>query len=253
MPSLRELQAAVAGALLGGDAEPAAASIEGDGLPPASRLEIYRHHVVTTLTAALEAAFPVVCGLVDRRFFAYAADAYIREHPPAGPCLFEYGDTFAEFLAGFPPCRHLPYLPDVARLERAMEIARHAETRDPIDAARFSILGVDDLPRLTVRLDPSLTLVASAWPIDRIWHAHQGDGVDVAPVDLSAGGVYLEIRRRGEAVTIRSITESCHAFRHALRAGRTLDQAAAAALSADGRFDVTAAIHDLIHEAVWVE
>src|SRR5215469_10515188 len=71
MASLRELQASITDALLGGDARAAAASVDGDGLAPDVRLDIYRHHVMTTLTAALEATFPVVCRLVDRRFFAY--------------------------------------------------------------------------------------------------------------------------------------------------------------------------------------
>jgi len=43
-----------------------------------------------------EATFPVVCRLVDRRFFGFAADRYIHDHLPAGPCLFEYGGTFID-------------------------------------------------------------------------------------------------------------------------------------------------------------
>src|SRR5713101_5908735 len=115
MPALSEIQAAFGRALLGGDEQPAAAMVSGDGLTPAARLEIYRHHVFTTLTAALQATFPVVCRLVHERFFGYAADQYIRAHPPTEPCLFEYGSSFPAFLAGFEPCRHLQYLPDVAR------------------------------------------------------------------------------------------------------------------------------------------
>ena len=121
--------------MLGGDAGAAAREIEADGLAPEARLEIYRHHVLTTLTSALEATFPVVCRLVDRRFFAYAADRYLRAHPPTGPCLFEYGDSFPDFLAAFPPCRDLAYLPDVARLEWAMNAALHAADVDAIDPA----------------------------------------------------------------------------------------------------------------------
>jgi hypothetical protein len=35
----------------------------------------------------LEDTFPVVCRLVDKRFFAYAAHEYLREHPPHSRCL----------------------------------------------------------------------------------------------------------------------------------------------------------------------
>src|SRR5213596_1403950 len=117
MPALRELQTLFKASLLAGDEEAVIQQIEGDGLDPRARLAVYRHHILTTLTAVLESAYPVVCRLVDRRFFAYAADAFIRRHPPTGPCLFEYGADLAPFLADFPACRHLVYLPDVARLE----------------------------------------------------------------------------------------------------------------------------------------
>ena len=95
-------------ALLGGDERAAVAAIHSDAPSAAARLAIHRHHVSHSLTRALESTFPVVVRLVDPRFFRYAADAYIRGHPPAGPCLFEYGATFAGFLAGFAPARAVP-------------------------------------------------------------------------------------------------------------------------------------------------
>src|SRR5262245_42529788 len=78
MPALHEVQAAFRDALLGGDDAWAAAAIACDGIAPDARLRIHRHHVLVTLTAALKATYPVVCRLVDARFFDYAADAYIR-------------------------------------------------------------------------------------------------------------------------------------------------------------------------------
>ena len=253
MASLRELQASIADALLGGDARAAAASVDGDGLAPRARLDIYRHHVMTTLTAALEATFPVVCRLVDRRFFAYAADASIREYPPNGPCLFEYGETFPQFLAGFPPCRSHRYLPDVARLEWALEVAGHAPESARIDPAKLGAVATADMPRLTVSLDPSLGLVASPWPIDRIWKAHQPDVAAPPAVDLAAGGAHLEVRRVEGAVVMRSVDPACHAFRSALAEGHTLERAATVALATDSEFDVTGATRDLIDDGAWVE
>src|SRR5712692_9612215 len=153
MPPLREMQAAFGDALLGGPVEPAMAHIVGDGLTPEARIDIYRHHVFTTLTAALQATFPVVCRLVHERFFGYATDQYIRAHPPTGPCLFEYGSSFPAFLAGFEPCRPLQYLSDVAQLEWALNVATHADEMVPLDLAEISRLPLEDLARLTLRSD----------------------------------------------------------------------------------------------------
>src|SRR5262245_15626065 len=120
MPTLPELQAGLAAAILHEDARPVAALIAPDGLSPAARVQVYSHHGLASLAEALEATYPVVSRLVDRRFFAFAADRFIRDQPPAGPCLFEYGAAFPDFLRTFPPCAGHPYLPDVARLEWLM-------------------------------------------------------------------------------------------------------------------------------------
>src|SRR2546429_2079444 len=98
MPSLREVQASFIDALLGSDTAPAAALVDGDGLPPRARLEIYRHHPIDSLTAALQAAYPVVARLVRDGFFRYPAHQVLPPEPPARPCLFEYGGA----VPGFP-------------------------------------------------------------------------------------------------------------------------------------------------------
>src|SRR2546425_8674290 len=84
MSSLRELQAGFRAALLAGDERGVAPDVVDDGVNASARLAVYRHHVRTSLTAALEATFPVVCRLVDWRFFGWLADCYVRAHPPAG-------------------------------------------------------------------------------------------------------------------------------------------------------------------------
>ena len=173
-------------ALLGGDDSCAAALVAPDGLAPEARLAIYRHHVLSSLTAVLADTFPVVRRLVDPRFFAYAADVFIRRHPPNGPCLFEYGAGFADFLADFPPCRDLPYLPDVARLEWALEAAYHGEDTAPHH-------------------------LQSPYPIDTIWHANQPGADPDTVVHLDTGPVRLEIRRQADDVvfTRNGGTPSC--------------------------------------------
>ena len=253
MPTLREVQVAFSHALLGGDEQQAVAVVRGDGLTPGARLQIYRHHVFTTLTAALQATYPVVCRLVDERFFGYAADQYIRANPPGGPCLFEYGASFPEFLAGFEPCRRLRYLPDVARLEWALNAAVHAEDAAPLDPAVLRRVPVEHFPLMTLRLDPSLSLLSSPWPIDRIWHANQPDADPAAPVDPGSGGVCLEVRRVGDDAVFRAIDPATHAFRRALTDARCLEEAAAAALDVDGVCDLTRAFQALLEDKLLVD
>src|SRR5712692_4825861 len=203
MLALHDLQRVFKDGLLADDEGTVLAHIAGDGLDPRARLAIYRHHVLTTLSVTLESAFPVVCQLVDKRFFAYAVDAFIREHPPAGPCLVEYGAVFPEFLEGFPACQGHPYLPDIARLEWAVhQAARVAEVRS-LDRGRLDAISLDDLPALRFSIDPTLSYISSPWPVDRIWRAHQEGAEPAEFLDLSAGGACLEVRGVGEGAWVR--------------------------------------------------
>jgi hypothetical protein len=253
MPPLREMQAAFGEALLGGHVEPAVTYILGDGLTPEARVDIYRHHVFTTLTAALQATFPVVCRLVHERFFGYAADQFIRAHPPTGPCLFEYGSSLPTFLAGFEPCRSLPYLPDVAQLEWALNVATHADEMVPLDLAEISRLPVEDLPRLILRFDPSLSLLTSTWPIAQIWRANQLDANPNTPVDLASGGVFLEVRRLRDDAVFRPLDPATHVFRSALSRHCCLAEAAGAAFESDSAFELAPALRDLFAEGLAVD
>jgi hypothetical protein len=252
MSSPRELERDFAAALLGGPDMPVVAEIQGDGLDPAARLAIYRHHVFTTLTDALEATYPVVVRLVDRRFFAYAADRYIRQHPPAGPCLFEYGESLADFLAAFPASRHLTYLPDVTRLEWALNRALHAEDAVALDPRWLAAVPPHVVGRLRLRLHPSLSLLESPWPIEHIWRANQPGADPDATVNLDEGGTRLEVYRLGDDVVFRAIAPGSYAFRRALASGLDLQAAAEGARLAEPTFDPTDALRELLDDGLIV-
>src|SRR5262249_54074563 len=190
----------------------------------------------------------VVCRLVHEQFFRYAADQYVRAYPPSGPCLFEYGNSFPTFLADFEPCKHLPYLPDVARLEWALNCATHAEESSALDGSALLRLPTEDLPRLTLRLQPSLALLSSPWPIDQIWHVNQPGADSNALVDLASGGVYLEVRQSEDDSVFRALDPATHAFRDALSGGACLAEAADIAFEMDGVFDLPQALRNLFAE-----
>jgi hypothetical protein len=253
MPALRDLQRLFTDGLLADDEETVLAHIAGDGLDPRARLAIYRHHVLTTLTTTLASAFPVVCQLVDKRFFAHAADASIRKHPPVGPCLVEYGALFPEFLEGYPPCHGHPYLPDVARLEWAVHQAAQVAEIRLLDRARFDAIPLDDLPRLRFSLDPTISYLSSPWPVDKIWRAHQEGAEPAELLDLSAGGTCLEVRGVGDGVSIRVLDPAAYALRHALAVGVTLEEAAGEALAVDPSYDLIAAIQLLLQDQLFTD
>jgi hypothetical protein len=248
--TLLELQIQLRRAVLGGDTAELVAAIQDDGLDPAARLGIYRNHAFATLGAALQGTFPVVCRLVDKRFFAYAARQYLRERPPHSRCLVEYGADFADFLTGFDPCKSLPYLADVARFEWARNIAATKREVTPLQIEAIAAVPAEKAAYIGLSLQPSLSYLASPWPIDTIWQANQED--EVPRIDLASGGAGLEIRRAGEAVAWQRLDPVTFAFRTALADGLVLAAAIAAATPRDPAFDITAALQRVFAEGLAV-
>ena len=250
MSMLLELQMRLSQAVLGGDTAEIVAAIQGDGLDPAARVGIYRNHAFTTLGDALQETFPVVCRLVDQRFFAYAAHEYLREHPPHSRCLVEHGADFADFLAGFKPCKDLPYLADIARFEWALNIAGTVREATPLQAETLAAVPPGEAAYIGLRLQPSLSWFASFWPIDAIWQANKEE--EVPPIDLTSGGTNLEIRRSGEEVSWRRLDPGTFAFRTALADGLVLVAAMTAATLTDPAFDLTVALRQVLGEGLAV-
>jgi hypothetical protein len=249
MPTLLELQLQLRGAMLGEITPELVAEIETVGLAAEARLRIYRNHLVTTLSAALESTFPVVCRLVDRRFFAYAAHEYLRQHPPQSRCLAEYGAGLADFLSGFEPCKDLPYLADVARFEWALNTAATARETSPLEIEALAAIPPERAALLKIALQPSVSYFASGWPIDAIWLANQQK--EVRPVDLASGGTTVEMRRADEGFSWQRLAPGIFAFRRALAEGLALGTAAATA-AADPAFDLAAALDRLFAERLVV-
>ncbi len=246
----RDLQTAFRRALLEAD-EAALKTLlpeiaDGD-LTADQRLAVYRNNVFASLSDALKETFPAVCRLVDERFFAYAAHEFIAAHPPSRPALMEYGGAFPDFLAAFPPCRHLAYLSDVARFEWLMNSAAHASDADPVAPDELASFAPEDPAQLGFVLHPSYGYIESTYPIDIIWRANRPGACGEEVIDLAAGGACLEVSRQGGDVGFRKLDKPVFVFRRALLDGAPLGQALAQALAFDSKFssaDALAALFD---------
>jgi hypothetical protein len=248
MLALPELQGAFRDALLDGSARRILREIDGRGVGAAGALAIYRNHLRLSLTAALRTTFPVVCRLVDERFFGFAAHAYIQANPPAGPCLAEYGGSFADFLAGFAPCRGLPYLADVARLEWALNLAQIAPHAPRLDRAALADVPANALPGLRFTFDPAVRLLASSYPVDRIWRANQEP---LAGIVELAGACRIEVRRDATGPVLEALEPASFVFRQAMYRGLPLGVAAEAAANTDPMFDLALELGRMIQHDVF--
>lgn len=243
MPALAELQAAIRDVVLGGDPAALAGTVLGDGIGHAGRLQVYRNNTTVLLIDALADTFPVVRRLVGEEFFAQAARLYVRAFPPESPCLSEYGDIFPDFLATHAPAAGLAYLADVARLEWAINESYYAIDAPVLAPADVRAALADGIDRLGLKAHPSLRVVVSPFPVDRIWAVNQ-DGVDPddAAVDLASGGVRLAIARPESGPRFQVLSPGGLAFLRAATEGASLARAVQAGEAAAPGFDAAATL-----------
>lgn len=223
-----------------------------DGEPSSKRFSVYRNNVIVGLTDALQASFPAVSRIVGEEFFRGMARAYVISEPPTSPILLEYGAGLANFIARFEPASSLPYLPDVARIERAWSEAYHAREAHALEPDALTAVSSDRIAEIRFTFHPSLRVVRSPFPALTIWRMNVDDGVPM-PVDLAAGGEDALILRPDGEVELRSMPEGGAAFVTALAEGKPLAEAAQCASSSDTRFDLSINLAALIGAGAFVE
>ena len=252
MLQLAERQREFAAALLD-PARPMPDGLVGpDGEPGVNRFAVYRNNVVVGLTETLKDAFPAVHRIVGADFFRAMARCYVTLDPPRSPILLDYGAGFPDFIGQFEPAAVLPYLADVARIERAWTEAYHALEASPIDPGVFTTVSPDQLPAMRLGLHPSVRVVHSPFPALTIWQMNVSDGVP-APVDLAAGGEDVLIVRPMADVEVRSIPKGSLEFIQALKDGRSVLAALEAGLIANPHFDLSANLSDLMRAGAVVD
>lgn len=212
-------------------AQPVPAAIaQQPGASRATRFAIHRNNVVVGLIDALAARFPVTRQLVGDEFFQAMAREFVRGSPPRDPVLWHYGATLPEFIAVFRPAAGLPWLPDVARLERAWSEAWAAAEAAALAAEALVGLDAGQLLTATAALHPATRLLRAAHPAGSIWSVHQQGQTPRAPEHWVPED--LLVTRPGAEVQVRILPPGAFAGLAALAAGASLEAALQACASA---------------------
>lgn len=236
MPMLRDVQEAMRAHVLGGD-EAIGSMLAGGALQ--DRLGIYRNTVVLTLTRALRLAFPAAHKLVGEAFFEAAAGIFIAAHPPRAACLDLYGEHFPLFLELFEPARGLSYLPDVARLEWAVNRALHAPDAAAIDLHAFGAMTEAEVAALRLTAQPAVTFLKLDHSADAIWRAVlDDDDASLAAIDVSEGPVHLLVERGPFGIAVQRLRANAWQFGFRLAEGNSLGEV----ISAMPDFDAISAL-----------
>jgi hypothetical protein len=240
---LANLQAELAESLLSEDDAPV-------GIYPLSNLAIYRNHIHATLLRTLKNAYPLLVRLLAEDCFAMIARQYINQYPSRSADLYEYGGYFADFLADFPPCKELVYLPEVAQFEWLCHQLLIAPEAPPF-MIDLTLLNGAQYSQLHFSLHPACAVRRFHYPILRI--------IDLcnealeSEVNLNEGGVNLLLRRDNGDIKLLPLTVGEFIFLSALQNNLSLAAALDETLKIDRDFDLSAKLTTWITNNIIVD
>ena len=184
-----------------------AAAFVNDDIPLPERLKVYRNNIVGSLTDVMADTFPTIEKLVGKEFFEGMARSFILERPPNHGCLNMYGTGFDEFIASFGPAQSLPYLPDVAKLESAINDSYYAKDEQPLTAEALATIPPDKLADTPLSPCGYVKLIRSNYPLTAIREFCALPEEEQGTLDLGQGGVRLMVYRSGHDVKTLELDE----------------------------------------------
>lgn len=166
---------------------------ETEELSAQDRLTIYRDSILGGISSGLMGVYPVCTRLVGETFFTHMVAGYLRQYPSGSADMGDYGEFLAdyldEFLVKINQQQDLKYLADVARLEwlwhqafNAAELSLDADNVLPL--SELTNVSSEQQGGINFKLQPSLGLLLSDYPVDQIWQMNQlksgeQEGVDI--------------------------------------------------------------------------
>jgi hypothetical protein len=221
------------------------------GKPAVKRYNVYRNNVTVSLIDALAAVYPAVQRITGVEFFRAMARSHIRATPPNSPLLFEYGREFPAFIERYEYARSMPWLADIARIERAWLDAYHAADGAQMAPAALASVPLEQLADLVFVPHPATRIVCSNFAAVTIFAANRTEE-SIGPINAGVPEDAL-ITRPDLDVVVRHLPAGGAIFLTNLISGRTLGKAAAAALEATPAFDIGASIAGMIEAGVFTD
>jgi len=186
--------------------------------PVGGTLAVYRNTVINGAVEALRANFPVVEQIIGSYMFEAVAVDYAVAFPPRSPVLALYGSDFPDWVGQQPWAADLPYLADVARVERL-----HVESLMAADAEPLlpGALSYHELPNLTLRLHPATRFSWLKTPAMSIWLAHQRTLTSAIEPEWKPEGVLFARPGAFQMHTLR-IGRAAHRILYGIRIGESV-------------------------------
>lgn len=201
------------------------------------QLQIYRNNIFLTQIGVLRKLYSVIEKLVGQDFFHATAREYIKQYPSTVKSLHDYGDKFAEFLAGFLHAQTMPYLPEVAQLEWGCHEILYEHNDEPFDLLRLKNIAHADHGDIRFKLNSASRLFAFRYSILQIWQICREDN-DEKIIELHQGGEKVLVIKKQEDIIFEKLTDGEYEFLSAISKQQKFTDVCKAALNTEPAIDI---------------
>jgi hypothetical protein len=216
--------------------------------PVTGAMAVYANTVLHGAVEAVRANYPIVEQIVGPEMFEAIAVDFASECPPRRPVLALYGERFAGWMEAQAWIEDVPYLPDVARVERLHIESLMAADAEPL-SERLARRACGE-PDARLVLHPATRFAWLSTPAMSIWLAHQyGFTSELEPEWKAEGALFA--RPHHSVIHAPRIGRAAHRLLFGIRLGESLNAAMAAAAKLYPEEDCTAVFASLVNLGVF--
>lgn len=177
-------------------------------LPPcgsvADRWQIYQNGYFLRIHDALSQEFSAVQRVLGDEAFAALTTRYLAVHPPRHFDLAQVGERLPLFLQHDRLAVDLPFLPDLAQLERNVAESFVAADLPELDWSSAYSLGAQRLAQLALKLHPATRVIQSDWPLLDLWLTRE-ERDDAIDIDLALKPRTFVVHRQEEKIYCKEL------------------------------------------------
>ena len=211
-PLLRETQEAFLDDLIGrrrrSDAEREAALRRPRRGSVADRWHVYVHGYAARIGGALGLEYAATRRIVGEDAFEMMVERYLGVFPPRSFDLSRAGDRLPAFLEFDRLTVDLPFLPELARLERTISSSFVAADAEPARWEELRRRSPEELLMLRFGVLPGVAVLRSSWPLDELWACRFEGDDDAVSVALAGRPANVLVYRRDGRVRVEAVSET---------------------------------------------
>lgn len=137
------------------------------------RMAVYSGGYTARIHESLMETYGAVKHVMGEASFLRVAENYAEARSSAGYNLSDAGKDLESFFEKTDWKKNLPFLPDLARLERLVAESFHAFAGKNFDPSILAGFDEDQWNQLRLQFQPFVKIVGSQWPILDIWNARK--------------------------------------------------------------------------------